>query len=107
MRRCREVANNRYARWPDTLQLYLRPIQPGQLHIVRRNTWNIVLVLDLSSPIGFEAASGQVLTLIQRNIPIHVGIVPMFDDVSDTCELGCSATLTFSGQSSQSYVVPA
>lgn len=65
---------------------YLRPAYQGQLHTIRRNTWNVILVLDLASAASLEIITQQVSHMIQRGIPIRFGIVPMFDaSVNDIC----------------------
>jgi UDP-glucose:glycoprotein glucosyltransferase len=56
---------------------------PGQLHNIRRNTWNLVHVMDLSLASSLETITGQISVMIQRNIPIRFGIVPMFDEGKD------------------------
>lgn len=57
----------------------MRPLYPGQLHTIRLNMWNVILVLDLSQAISLETISSTVATMIQRGVPIHFGVVPMFD----------------------------
>ncbi|BEI94341.1 uncharacterized protein CcaverHIS019_0608000 [Cutaneotrichosporon cavernicola] len=68
-----------YSRWPNTVQSFLRPIHPGQLHYVRLNAWNAISVLDLASMRGAEMLASSISQLVQRNLPIHMGVVPMFD----------------------------
>ncbi|KAL7422173.1 killer toxin resistant protein [Cryptotrichosporon argae] len=75
--------DERYAKWPAHVQGYLRPLYPGQLHNVRRNTWNVVLVLDLAQASSLDTIAGQVHYLIQRGVPLHLGVVPMFGDDDD------------------------
>lgn len=59
---------------------------PGQLHNIRRNAWNLIHVVDLSLVSSLETITGQISMMIQRNIPIRFGIVPMFDiDSQDIC----------------------
>ena len=69
-----------------TLQ-YLRPTYPGQLHTVRKNTWNVIMVLDLSLSTSLDVVTQQVAHMIQRGIPIRFGVIPMFDaEINDICE---------------------
>jgi UDP-glucose:glycoprotein glucosyltransferase len=66
---------------------YLRPAYQGQLHTIKRNTWNIILVLDLASAFTLETITQQINHMIQRGIPIRFGVVPMFDSsVDDICK---------------------
>lgn len=60
---------------------------PGQLHYVRLNTWNTIAILDFASTRGIETLAGSINQLVQRNVPIHMGIVPMFDSLDGPCEL--------------------
>lgn len=46
---------------------------------MRLNVWNAIAVLDFASMRGVEMLAGSVAQLVQRNVPIHMGIVPMFD----------------------------
>ncbi|CAK9782754.1 hypothetical protein CC85DRAFT_260485 [Cutaneotrichosporon oleaginosum] len=68
-----------YSRWPDSVQSFLRPLYPGQLHYVRLNAWNAISVLDFATMRGAETLAGSIAQLVQRNVPIHMGVVPMFD----------------------------
>jgi UDP-glucose:glycoprotein glucosyltransferase len=66
---------------------YLRPTYPGQLHTVRKNTWNVIMVFDLSLSTSLEVVTQQVAQMVQRGIPLRFGVVPMFDsEVNDICE---------------------
>ena len=56
---------------------YLRPVYPGQLHSIRKNTWNLVFVLDLSSAPSLDVIANSISVMIQRGYPIRFGIVPM------------------------------
>jgi UDP-glucose:glycoprotein glucosyltransferase len=91
--------DQQYARWPASAHQYLRPLYPGQMHMVRRNTWNAVLVLDLARPASFDAIVAQVGAMIMRNVPIRIGVVPLFKDKTDDCEFRVPRReLTLSGQ---------
>ncbi len=65
-------------RSPLIIRQYLRPIYPGQFHTIRRNTWNVVLVLDLALAPSLESIADAVSTMIQRGVPIKFGVVPMW-----------------------------
>jgi len=70
------------------IQQYLRPTYPGQLHTIRKNTWNVIMVLDLSLSTSLEVVTQQVAHMVQRGIPIRFGVIPMFDsETNDICEL--------------------
>jgi UDP-glucose:glycoprotein glucosyltransferase len=64
----------------------MRPIYPGQFHSVRRNTWNLVFVLDLASVPSLDVIATTASTLIQRGVPFRFGFVPMTTPgVDDMC----------------------
>ena len=60
---------------PSYMFLPAQPIYPGQMHRVRRNLLNFVLVVDLGSSDGLAAAAAA-HALIQQNLPIRWGILP-------------------------------
>ena len=65
---------------------YLRPTYPGQLHTVRKNTWNVIMVLDFSLSTTLETVTQQIAHMVQRGIPIRFGVIPMSDSGSnDIC----------------------
>ena len=61
-----------------TLQL-LRPIYPGTFHNVKQNLFNVVLVMDLSQITSLNYIAVTVNNLIQRGIPLRIGIVPSIE----------------------------
>lgn len=66
----------------------MRPLYPGQLHTLRQNLYNIVLVLDLAQAMSLDTITSAVATMIQRGVPIRFGVVPMFNPAKDDlCEL--------------------
>jgi len=75
-----------YARWPAAINGYMRPLYPGQLHLIRRNTWNVIMALDLATPRGIEAVASQAAAMIMRKVPVRIGIVPLFGDKDSDCE---------------------
>ncbi|WVQ98589.1 hypothetical protein IAU59_005718 [Kwoniella sp. CBS 9459] len=74
--------DKRYKNWPDLVTgrvQYMRQLYPGQFHTIRRNTWNLIFVLDLAQVPSLEIISSAVSPMIQRGLPIRFGIVPMFE----------------------------
>jgi hypothetical protein len=47
------------------------------MNTVRRNLYNIVLLLDMSRPASFAFLVEQILPLISRNMPFRFGLVPL------------------------------
>ena len=80
--------DKRYSSWPDSITAYLRPTYPGQLHTIRRNTWNLVFVLDLTSTFSLETIALHFTNMIQRGLPLRFGVAPMVDD--ELCESDCA-----------------
>lgn len=57
------------------------------MHTIRKNTWNVILVLDLSLTTSLETITQQVSHMIQRGVPVRFGVVPMYDaSINDICE---------------------
>src|SRR6266550_6293999 len=54
----------------------MRPIFPGQFPSIKRNLFNIVLILDLLKPTSLHILGGTVSDIIDRGIPSHFGLVP-------------------------------
>ncbi|WWC85342.1 uncharacterized protein L201_000205 [Kwoniella dendrophila CBS 6074] len=71
--------DKRYKNWPASLGGYLRQVYPGQFHTVRKNTWNLIFVLDLAQVSSLDIIANAVTPMIQRGLPIRFGIVPMFE----------------------------
>jgi hypothetical protein len=67
----------------NTDSQFLRPTYPGQLHTIRKNTWNVILVLDLSLATSLETITQQIAHMIQRGIPLRFGVLPMFDPIAN------------------------
>jgi UDP-glucose:glycoprotein glucosyltransferase len=84
----------------------MRPLYPGQLHAIRLNMWNVILVLDLSQAVALETITSAVATMIQRGVPIRFGIVPMFNpEVDDLGESLWEEKLKYSPQDGQDLPV--
>ncbi|XP_063978446.1 UDP-glucose:glycoprotein glucosyltransferase isoform X2 [Diachasmimorpha longicaudata] len=85
--------DSRYNRWSPSLTSLLRPTFPGMLRNIRRNLYNLVLVIDplssLSKPLITTAE-----TLYAHSAPIRVGLV---------LKTNCDSSLT--GQTDASVAV--
>lgn len=53
----------------------LKPVFPGQLHPIRRNVFNLILVEDLSRVESLNRVVNEIQGFIKRLIPVHFGIV--------------------------------
>ncbi|KAF9438604.1 hypothetical protein BGZ76_006503 [Entomortierella beljakovae] len=69
--------DQRYKDWSPALYKLLQPIYPGQFHQIRKNAFNSLLVVDLSSPQVLETVAFQLLDYVQRLIPLRFGILPL------------------------------
>ena len=52
---------------------------PGQAPTVRRNMYNVVLVLDLARPSSLDFISHTLSMLIDHSYPVRFGIVPIVE----------------------------
>lgn len=68
--------DSRYAKLPDSMSVVLTPQRPGNFQSVRKNLWNVVLVLDLSTRTGLMTISQTVTGYIRRGMPFRFGLVP-------------------------------
>lgn len=66
----------RYSRWPSTLDTLMKPTYNGQVPPVRRNLFNIILALDLSKTTSVSTLN-LVTSIVQRGYPFRFGIVPI------------------------------
>jgi UDP-glucose:glycoprotein glucosyltransferase len=64
--------DKQYAQWPSDLRMLLRPSY--QLHQIRRNLFNLVLVIDPATDEGLTAIATS-MQLLHQLVPIRVGIV--------------------------------
>lgn len=52
---------------------------PGAMPNIRANLFNIVLVVDLSKISTLNFLAGPMLSIINREIPLRFGVVPVAD----------------------------
>lgn len=71
--------DSRYAKLPESISAVLTPQRPGNFQPARKNLWNVVLVLDLSTRTGLHTISQTVTSVIRRGIPFRFGLVPLFN----------------------------
>merc|ERR1711871_1261583 len=64
--------DKQYAQWPAELRMLLRP--SFQLHQIRRNLFNLVLIVDPATDEGLAAIATS-MQLLRQFIPIRVGLV--------------------------------
>lgn len=76
--------DKKYAGWTTSINPLVRPTQQGAFQNIRRNLWNVVLVLDMSDRSAISAIAQTISTLIQRNLPLRFGVVPMIGDEDDS-----------------------
>lgn len=76
--------DKKYSTWSSSINSLLRPTQPGAFQNVKRNLWNVVLVLDMTQRSTYGVIAQQVRSLIQRGLPLRFGLVPMVDETNET-----------------------
>lgn len=73
-----------YSRWSTSLSEFLNPLKNGQLHSVAHNAHTLVFTFSPSNPYHFQAIR-DLFALLQRNIPIQIGLLPIVtDEISKT-----------------------
>ncbi|KAJ9105313.1 hypothetical protein QFC21_001681 [Naganishia friedmannii] len=76
--------DKRYVAWPDSMSAILTPSRPGGFQPVRKNIWNTILVLDLSTRTGLATIGQTVSNYIRRGFPFRFGVVPWVDDTTSS-----------------------
>ncbi|XP_015109415.1 UDP-glucose:glycoprotein glucosyltransferase isoform X2 [Diachasma alloeum] len=66
--------DSRYNRWSPSLTSLLRPTFPGMLRNIRRNLYNLILIIDPLSPLS-KPLIATAETLYAHSAPIRVGFV--------------------------------
>ena len=57
----------------------MQPMYPGNLPTVRLNMLNVVFAFDLSQTRSFYFLATTVANLVNRNLPIRFGFVPLVE----------------------------
>lgn len=60
----------------------MRPVYPGQLHLVRRNALNGILAVDLSKKAQLGSVANEALGFVKRGVPVRFGVVPVGDNTA-------------------------
>lgn len=66
--------DQQYKRWSSNLQDLLRPTYPGVLRTIRRNMYNLVLVVEPANP-DARAIIKLAESFVVHNAPVRVGLV--------------------------------
>ncbi|KAG6918623.1 hypothetical protein DXG01_013034 [Tephrocybe rancida] len=68
--------DRRYQKWSTSVYTLIRPVYHG-IPSVKYNVFNVILILDLSQANSLAFIAGQMANLIDRNIPLRFGLVPI------------------------------
>ncbi|KAJ3987860.1 glycosyltransferase family 24 protein [Lentinula detonsa] len=71
--------DRRYNQWGASITGLLRPLFPGQFHMIKLNLFNVVLALDLSRPANLVFVAGTMHGIIERGFPFRFGVVPIVE----------------------------
>jgi UDP-glucose:glycoprotein glucosyltransferase len=71
--------DKRYSSWSSSILPLMRSPSNGQFHTIKRNLFNIILVLDLSQTANIHFIAGPVANIIERTFPFRWGIVPVVE----------------------------
>lgn len=66
--------DNQYRRWPSSLMDLLRPTFPGMMRNVRKNLFNLVLLIDPIKPDARDLIK-LAESFVVHNAPIRLGLV--------------------------------
>ncbi|KAJ4473165.1 glycosyltransferase family 24 protein [Lentinula aciculospora] len=76
--------DRRYNQWSASITGLLRPLFPGQFHMMKLNLFNVVLVLDLFRPANLVFVAGTMHSIIERGFPFRFGVVPIVETEDGT-----------------------
>ncbi|XP_058056103.1 UDP-glucose:glycoprotein glucosyltransferase [Anopheles bellator] len=80
-----------YRRWPASLKDLLRPTFPGMLRNIRKNLFNLVLIVD---PVAGDSAGRDIVKLAESFIvhmaPVRIGLVFQTGDGEDYRAVTCA-----------------
>lgn len=74
--------DSRYGRWSRDLSMLLQRTYPGQLPQVRRDIHNVIVPVDLNKVQDLDLIVNTLQTLIKRQYPIRIGILPIGLDLA-------------------------
>lgn len=81
-----------FSSYSPSIKSLLRPTYPGQLPRIRRNLWNVVFVLDLSSRDACNFIAQHLMPAASR-VGLHFGFVPAGLENSDAKEMTASTVI--------------
>ncbi|KAI9244442.1 UDP-glucose:glycoprotein glucosyltransferase-domain-containing protein [Helicostylum pulchrum] len=76
--------DSRYKTWSSDVHEYLKPTYPGQLHPVKKNSFNLLMIEDLSQPGSLARMVQEVQGIIKRGIPLRFGTAFIIKDEHST-----------------------
>ncbi|XP_052863855.1 UDP-glucose:glycoprotein glucosyltransferase [Anopheles cruzii] len=83
--------DGQYRRWPASLKDLLRPTFPGMLRNIRKNLFNLVLIVD---PVAGDSAGRDIVKLAESFIvhmaPVRIGLVFQTGDGEDYRAVTCA-----------------
>ncbi|PFH48143.1 glycosyltransferase family 24 protein [Amanita thiersii Skay4041] len=71
--------DERYQMWSPRLMTLMRPMYPGSFPAVRRNLFNIILIMDFTKTQSLQFISGTMVNIVDRGLPLRFGLVPSID----------------------------
>ncbi|KAI8855158.1 hypothetical protein BC829DRAFT_378241 [Chytridium lagenaria] len=83
--------DKKYRMWPKSIREVLRPSYSSQLRYIRKNLFNVVLILDLSNPEHLKSMI-EVFDFIDREVPLRFGLIPAVDLEGDNAPSSVAAS---------------
>ncbi|KAG6848662.1 hypothetical protein H0H93_015060, partial [Arthromyces matolae] len=75
--------DSRYKNWSNSVMMLIRPSFAG-IPTVRYNVFNVIVVMDLSRMESIVFVAGTMANMINRNLPLRFGLVPMTESEDGT-----------------------
>ncbi|KAI7903194.1 UDP-glucose:glycoprotein glucosyltransferase-domain-containing protein [Cokeromyces recurvatus] len=95
--------DKRYRDWASDVTEYTRPIYPGQLHQVRKNVFNLLMVEDLAQVESLSRIVNELYAMVKRSVPIRFGIVPIIKKDGSTSTIMAQALHYMNEEFGKSY----
>ncbi|KAH7018189.1 UDP-glucose:glycoprotein glucosyltransferase [Microdochium trichocladiopsis] len=81
--------DSRYAKFPSNIMALLQRSYGGQINPIRKDVFNLVVPVDFSNPDDLTLVVEQLMSFIQRTLPVRFGLVPLTStkDAEDQAKL--------------------
>lgn len=91
-------SNPKYDNWPKSIQILLKPIYPGQLHMLGKQLHTVIYPIFPSSPSSLPLLS-ELIQFSRRPSPVQTGMVCAANDDDEFAQTVCKSFFYISKES--------